>query len=198
MFTINAEISQLKDDLQNPSYWLGDNIEKDVVGTTSPPQDRNTKVTLYAKFETPSDEKDVVEVKRYSADDLYAYSDAPVFGFCKKISELIKKTNSIMNIDEEDIKFEIKSIEFWKVLSTLKNYSNTSLAHDELISTYLIVAKSIDNRYLNRPKLKALLKTFELLEGLFQLSIDLLDKIHDLLEDAGFDLNYPMQFANDE
>lgn len=78
----------------------------------------------------------------------------------------------------------------------LTKFFQISHAHDEIITTLQVLISSEENTVISISKLKGLINALELVNNRISFSEELLDKFCDALEDAEYDLNFPMKFSD--
>lgn len=189
-------ISKTDEILSTPNAWLASHIKDQVSQELDGKLKGDETVTIHATIKKAEGDKDIVEVGKYSPAELYYYSDAPILGFANHIESLLKFAKEILTIDKQDIDFELRVVDLCHKLRELIKFFQISPAHDEIISTLQVLISSEENTVISISKLKGLINALELVNNRISFSEELLDKFCDALEDAKYDLNFPMKFSD--
>jgi hypothetical protein len=139
-------------------------------------------------------EREIIQVTKWRAVDLYAYADAPIIDFLNAIGEISSQAKKLQSIKEDDIEFEVMTVQMWQDVRNLSKFASISASHGELI-TVLYSLTIGENSLLDDAKLGSLSSIIGLVQDNIGLSDEVLDKIEDLLESADFDLNIAMALA---
>lgn len=154
------------------------------------PGSPETRVTIYAKVESNA-EVNIHEVVKWTADDLYAYSQPPQVDLANLFGEL---NDCLGALDISDpLGFEAESVGFWKETKKLRAFLGVSENYDEVISAFQIMAIGY-NSILDDSKVSALQSTLTALSDVINLDENLLDILLDDLETGGFDIKCPVHF----
>jgi len=133
-------------------------------------------------------------VTKWRTADLYGYADTPVIDFLNAVGEIGFQIRELGKIEQQDIEFEVATVKLWQCIRSLSKFATISPRHTEIMSALYTLTIG-DNSLLNNAKLKGLDAVSELIQDNIGLPDYAIDKIEDLLEEAGFELNIAMGFA---
>jgi hypothetical protein len=194
MTETTAKLQEIEEVFSKPTKWLSRELRQQTKAVTATPAEAATNIALYAYVETPAQPPSVLHVADWKPADLYAYSDAPRVELLNVFDDLLQRAEALSQPADE-LDFELKTVELWENVRRLNAYLGISPQHDELITTLgtLIVSRK---SVLDSHKVACLKRTFTKLRDTINITDDLLDQIADDLEQAGFDIQAPMTFAD--
>ena len=182
--------------LRKPSTWLRQRIKEDTKQRVTDHVEPESEVAVVAVVTNPgTDTKGVVEVAKYTASDLYGFSQAPVIDFNNAVCGILGELEKVRGIPEADLEFEVQAGYMWRSVENLQRHLGTSSSHDEALSILQQVCFAERARPFDGQKLDVLFRAFVVLRGNVFLSEAVLDEFADVLEEGGFDLNAPMAFV---
>ena len=182
--------------LRKPSTWLRQRIKEDTKQRVTDHVEPESEVAVVAVVTNPgTDTKGVVEVAKYTASDLYGFSQAPVIDFNNAVCGILGELERLKRIPEADLEFEVQAGYMWRSVENLQRYLGTSPSHDEALSILQQVCFAERTLPFDVRKLDVLFRALAVLRGNVFLSEGVLDEFADVLERGGFDLNAPMAFV---
>lgn len=192
-------VSLFEADLKNPTLKVVDALKEETKKSLGNINANSTQVEIqiYATVKS-EDVLGVVPVVKWTAAELYGDSVPTFLAFKEKTQIISKALIKLISCDESDVDFELESVQVWTLIANLQRCFGASSQHDELISTLTQLVQAEKNNPLTKSKAYVLEEAFEMLNASYNINEQILDKVYDILDEGGFDLDYSMSFANSE
>lgn len=132
----------------------------------------------------------------YSEEELYGLAKSPSVRFRREAARLLEYAKRILALAQAEVEFEHQATLLWSDIGRLTGFLGTSDELNEVVANLRVARAQFVARPTPRVVVQALADVLGLLQQNAWLGTTCVDTVLDLLEKAGVDLNYPLQFAD--
>ncbi|MDF1658697.1 MAG: hypothetical protein P1U58_13870 [Verrucomicrobiales bacterium] len=192
---VKTDLEEVNETLEDGSSWLKRKVTHSFLADSPSISSSSTEIQLIAIPISGATPQGMHDIGTISPSELYSWSDAPVFDLFNDYSELQNILDSLKTVIDDLDEFEFVCTDFWRKILSLTRYLGASPGHDEVISSLIVIPPNGGNSYLDIERIKALQAGFSLVNHKMKLSETTRDEFIDLLEQVGFDVNFPLSFS---
>src|SRR5881392_926503 len=107
--------------LEEPTRPLKEHLRNEFRNRVEARPSKDTEITVYADVRSGA-QREIIQVAKWSAVDLYAYADAPIIDFLNAIGEIATRLRATKNIPVDDIEFEHATVKLWQDVRNLSKF----------------------------------------------------------------------------